>query len=437
MHKLLYGMLTAICTATGAAGAQTAIYDRDPDHLWNRLYRAIAMRTEGGIQYGADIAEPFREGFDDPNKLIALLDEFLQKHGEDRAAGDLKRALLLNDVWAAFDLAAADSKDRLLQHKLASVVGRLRLRGAAIARLPDNYAAAVRSAQYARDFDPLRPESAFLPPDLLDPKGPWVQIAGSGVDLVAPMHVAMLSGRSAFLIFIRCPGGRAASLAYLNRLNLYRTPWQLKPAEIAYTVPNHGSVRWHPLTLDPTTPQFPVGTIVALVRQLAVVNDDLEPAITPITQEVQFRVYRKIGAAGDVADARHFSDSQQVYEFVLRRRDLLAGHSGGLRQVTPEEVEYQLASTPMTATHAELLRGSVVLSTCADCHSRDGILSVNSYTGFLSGADKTNPQLLPASDPNSQRAATVEWKRRQFNWGLFRGLLQVDEHCDAAKHLAR
>src|ERR1700687_698027 len=68
----------------------------DPEHLWNRLYRAIAVRTEGGVDYGIDNSEPYYDGFDNPEKLIAILDEFLQKHGEDRAPSDLTRALLLN-----------------------------------------------------------------------------------------------------------------------------------------------------------------------------------------------------------------------------------------------------------------------------------------------------------------------------------------------------
>ena len=53
----------------------------------------------------------------------------------------------------------------------------------------------------------------------------------SGV--IAPFHVGSFSGRSTFQIFIRCPGGRKATLAYLQTLNLYRTPWALEPAVIA------------------------------------------------------------------------------------------------------------------------------------------------------------------------------------------------------------
>ena len=54
----------------------------------------------------------------------------------------------------------------------------------------------------------------------LDPQGPWIQVGEEGLGPVAPFHVQMLSGRSAFQVFINCPGGRAATLAYLGQAEL-------------------------------------------------------------------------------------------------------------------------------------------------------------------------------------------------------------------------
>ena len=203
--------LATICLAARSAQLPLPIYDRDPGHLWNRLYRAIAVRTEGAVDYGVDNAEPYYDAFDDPTRLAAILDEFLDKHGEGRARGDLKRALLQNDVWAAFDLATSPkvgASGMLLRRRLARVIERLHLKSSQISGLPDNYAQAVESAAFAADFDPEHPDRAFLPPDLLDPKGPWVEIGADGLGAVAPVHVEMLSGRSVFRVFIRCPGGR-------------------------------------------------------------------------------------------------------------------------------------------------------------------------------------------------------------------------------------
>ncbi|MGH8251297.1 MAG: hypothetical protein ACREVI_11500, partial [Steroidobacteraceae bacterium] len=51
MRTLLCGVTVVLLSVPiQAADQQAAIYDQDPEHLWNRLYRAVAVRTEGGIQ---------------------------------------------------------------------------------------------------------------------------------------------------------------------------------------------------------------------------------------------------------------------------------------------------------------------------------------------------------------------------------------------------
>jgi hypothetical protein len=423
MRTLLGGVgVVLLFVAAQAADRRVTIYDQDPEHLWNRLYLALAVRTEAGTQYGVDNSVPFDEDFDDPEKLAAVLDEFLNADGQDLASGDLRRALLLHDVWAAFDLSAR-SERKELRRRLARVVGRLRMQDQAIAGLQDNYAEAVKSGSFANEFDPAHPEMAFLPPDLFDVNGPWVQIGESGLGLVAPVHVEALSGRSAFRVFIRCPGGRKPTLAYLERLNLHRTPWAHKPARFGITYPDERQVRGEP-ALDPATPQLPEGTIVALVRQMAAINEKIEPVMTPITQSVQFRVFRKI-SAGPYRDTRsEFADSQLVFEFAMRRRDLLAGKAGGLHQVAPDEAEYQLIGG-LHGTRAVQLRGSVVMSTCARCHSGNGIFSINSFTRAI-GSRTVNPQLLPADNADYQGVSAMYWKKQQFDWGLLRGLLEQE-----------
>jgi hypothetical protein len=434
---LAIALATLIWAVTQAAQAPVTIYDTDSQHLWNRLYREIAVRTDGGAAYGIDDAEPFNEPFDSPQQLIAVLKEFLADHGERRSSSDLRRALLQNDLWAAFDLAARSSagpQDHALRPLLARVIERLGLPDAALSHLPDNYAAAVKSARFAADYDPAHPERPFLPPDLFAADGPWVQIAADDRGApVAAMHVEMLSGRSLFKVFIRVPGGREATLAYLAALNLYPTPWALKPADIATTYPDQAKVRWSPLRFDPQTPQFPPGTIVALVRQMMAVDDQLEPVPTPITQKVQFRVFKEVGPATaggkpcalppSRANECGFSAREVADEFVLRRHDLLDGAAVGLHAVAADEAEYQLTTIPMGGSRAHLLRGPVVLATCARCHSADGIFSVNSYSGPFS-PDRANPQLLPARAPQLEAQRTADWKEKQFNWGLLRGLIE-------------
>ncbi len=429
MRRLLLAMIAALgCCAVHAAEALAGVYDRDPEHLWNRLYRAVATRTAEGIEFGADNSEPYLDPVEDVARLNAVLDEFLAGDGRSRPPGDLRQALLLNDVWAAFDLAVArDAKS--LQQKLARAVWRLRMPAAAIVALPGNYAQAVKRGDFAADFAPARPDTPFLPADLFDANGPWVQIGKPG-GLVALSHVAGMSGRSTFQVFIRCPGGRKATVEYLQTLNLYRTPWAFEPAEIATNEPSKEQVRWDPLRLNDRTPQFPAGTMVALVRQMVVIDEKLEPVPTPITQAVQLRVFKKVGALRGSDTLASLAERQSVYDFVMRRRDLLAGRSGGLHAVTRDEREFRQTHYPGAddiARAREHRVGPVVLSTCARCHLADGIFSVHSYTGMLNPYRSLNPQLLPAEAPDYQRAAAVEWKKRQFDWGLLRGLLATQK----------
>ena len=243
------------------------------------LSRDCRANREGAVDYGVDNAEPYRDAFDDPKRLAAILDEFLDKHGERRARGDLRRALLQNDVWSAFDLATTPevgASGVLLRRRLAHVIERLQLKSSHNSSLPDNYAQAVKSAAFATDFDPEHSDRAFLPPDLLDPNGQWVEMGETGLGAVAPFHVEMLSGRSAFRVFIRCPGGRPATLSYLETLNLYPTPWALNPQDIGSRSPDHGKgaralhLRCYSIQ---RLRQFPPGTdCCVLVRQMMVVE---------------------------------------------------------------------------------------------------------------------------------------------------------------------
>jgi len=424
MRLILCGaLLTLIASSADAADAPVAIYSSDPNHLWNRLYRAMAIRTLDGVEYGADIAEPYPDDFDSRKQLISTLDEFLRTKAERSLPGEARRALMLNDVWTAFDISTAHGGTQL-RFRLARAIERLRMPISDVARLKENYAESVKTGKFPKDFDPAHPDVPFLPPDLFDPAGPWVQIGESGRGLAAPTHVEMVSGRSAFLVFIRCPGGRQATLSYLQRLNLYPTPWQPNAESVGTSYPNNEHVRLDALVPDHNAPQFPEGTVVALVRRMMVIDEKLDPVLTPITQKVQFRVYRKLNATThEPRDA--FDQTQSVYEFVMRRREVIAGMGGGLHPVSPDEKEYQMLIVPAVRGNPSYFTGPVVLRTCARCHSAEGIFSVRSYLGMFDQRP-ANPQLLPADHPEYQGIATARWKKAQFSWGLLEGLLQAE-----------
>ena len=432
MKKVLLGAaLILTVTATALADeAPPAVYDPDPQHVFNRLYAAIAVRTEGGKRFGIDNVTAFSERFDDSAQVAALADELVARKDLVTSLGELKRSLLLHDVWTAFDVAALFD-DRKALRPLARAVRVLAMDEQSIARLPDNYADAVLSGAFAKDFDPQHADRAFLPADLFDPQGPWIQLGEMGVDLVAPMHVSAVGARSAFMVFIRCPGGREATLGYLNTLNLYRAPLALvqDPIATAYEPSGERPVRSDVVMLDRKTPQFPPGTVVALVRQMAVVNNKLQPVMTRITQSIQFRVYKTTDWDWSRDARENFQKSQHPFEVTMTRADLLARRTGGLHQLADDETSQELTgSVRMEWTRAQKLRGPVVMSTCLRCHGGPGIFSVNAYSGLFDDSRRRalNPSLIPSVDPDYQRQTTMSRKMQRYDWGLLQGILTAD-----------
>src|SRR5262249_28488537 len=84
------------------------VYDADPEHLWNRLYAALYVRTtDDGQSYGQDELDPLLWEtstylLTEPRyqQVLGLLNEFLDRRGEKLIAHPLKRALLQHDLWA-------------------------------------------------------------------------------------------------------------------------------------------------------------------------------------------------------------------------------------------------------------------------------------------------------------------------------------------------
>ena len=106
---------------------------------------------------------------------------------------------------------------------------------------------------------PGHPERHFLPPDLLQRDGPWVEVTiDNGSRATASRHVYDFGARSAFRVFLHFPEGRPATVAYFARLRDFPRPWVLtrEPGQKRDT-----------LVLNPALPQFPVGAQAALVRR--------------------------------------------------------------------------------------------------------------------------------------------------------------------------
>lgn len=80
-------------------------YDPAPDHLWNRLNKALFIRTDAdGTQFGFNEPDILywvgtKHLLDQPShqQALAILDEFIHSHGERLIHDPVKRALLQRD----------------------------------------------------------------------------------------------------------------------------------------------------------------------------------------------------------------------------------------------------------------------------------------------------------------------------------------------------
>jgi hypothetical protein len=324
---------------------------------------------------------------------------------------------------------------------LAAVIGRLALSPGQIEELPNNYAAAVASGEFANDYNPQQPDRPFLPDNLFATDGPWVCV-GRPDGPVAPEHLGdnNLFTNSAFLVFLRLPGGRPATLDYLKRLRSFNQPPRVRPDDATrnagYTsIPN------------PQLPKFSAGTQVALVRRALLVTSPPRVVPTALTESVQLRVYLKIpdltlqtlnDAAGLDRDSNHRVRSLQFFhEFRLSRALLFAGRAGGLHAVGSHERDFKTGfrahmdddlEIPVTVDSRSIdARQDRIKETCIGCHNLPGVYSFNSYFSYVQGdyrgADTGRHAALSENPPAHVLGSTAQWKQTRPDWAALRTLL--------------
>ncbi|HBI44788.1 MAG TPA: hypothetical protein DDY78_18330 [Planctomycetales bacterium] len=475
--------LSAFCLVAGAAlvcyfaslgpaespaktSSERSLYDADPEHLWNRLHEAMFVRVgPDGRAYGQDRLEPLLWAGskhlleEHSNKrAVAVLEEFLKNRGERLIEDPVKRAVLQRDLWLVFNWLEGGranfaepgltpeevdaARDRL-RRPLAAVIGRLALAPDRIEKLPDNYAAAVASGEFPKQFDPEHPGKPFLPVDLFKADGPWVCV-GRPDGPVAPEHLrdtgTSVFTNSAFLLFLRLPAGRAATVDYLKRLRSFDQPLRVEAKETG-----NDAEKYLP---NPKLPPFLVGTQVALVRRALLIASTNTPTATALTESIQLRVYREVpgmtvqtlnaALAGGTEANRRAHSWQSFQEFRLSRSLLFADRAGGLRAVGPDEVDFhnpffryyhdEFENRKSGPTDRPFLERSQspVKEDCFACHSLPGVSSFNSYFNFrgnLNGNPVARPFSLAEMPVSEVAGAAVKWKEGRPNWTALRKLL--------------
>lgn len=451
------GWLFLLAAPTPAL-APAGVYHADPLHLWDRLHDALFVRIGAGAEFGRDRVEPLLWGTTkhllhgaSHDRLVSTLDEFLKTHGERLVADPLKRAMLQRDLWQVFSWLEherggfsgyGDTPEQWraaqvrLRERLAPAMARLALTARQIGSLRSNYDAAVRSGAFAPAFDPAQPERLYLPPDLFAPDGSWVAVGRRG-ELPATHHVTGDNPftTSAFLVFLRLPGGRAATLDYLQRL-------EASPELPAVGTGRSfgGSEHFEP---NPRFPQFPEGTQTALVRMALLVSSGPEIVASPIVELVQLRTYRRIPAITAeiimTAELRRQSEPwQHEQELTMSRARLFAGMAGGLGEPSDDEIRFRTGfATHGVDAFEGPLNGSGgpwprpyedkplprATAGCASCHRYPGVHSFNAYVPFHGPATaRRRPpfQHVPLAEGI---AAGVKWKQAQEDWTLLKRLL--------------
>lgn len=418
---------------TAKAVGENTIYDSNPNHLWNRLNATLFERTaQDGKRYGIDeldilywnrttnlLIEPSH------HRAVAVLDEFIQSHGEKEIREPLKRAWLQRDLWALFDrLYGADvyaPQLGELESRLVVVIRRLALTTNEIAALPGNYALTDRR------------QAPDLPRGLYETNGDWVSVSPDnfGDVEIAPAHDRFFGGRSAFLVMVHLPQGREAARAYLDQLRSVERFWTYVTNYFPVSTTNNPHQELHINEM----PQFPTNTEWALARRLVLIdaNGNLQP--TPITESIQMRRYVSLSE-------RHFFDvtnrdgtvraeetpRQKFFEFRMDRRK-----NGALREVAPDERDFifgpffvgldpfEMTRNDHPVPDSSTFRGNP-LDTCSQCHSATGIYSVASFTGMFPLGDVRLFGQIYETDPNREMMTAIDWKRQQFSWGLLQGL---------------
>jgi hypothetical protein len=416
------------------------LYDNDPVHLWDRLHAALRVReTANDGLVGVDSVDPILWSNtkhllagESHRSAVAALDEFIANHGERLIDDPVKRAILQHDLWAVFDwTCGSDGREagdfegqrKALQLRLASVLRRVALTRAQINALPNTYAAAVESRRFATEPDAAHPQTPFLPPDLLDPTGPWLNLYRPGDGIAAPLHVRSFGARSTFNTFLRHPGGREAGIAYLKQLSEFPDPYVASKDE-------HGRQQ---MNLNPKLPQFPAGTQVALLRRAILIDADGNLAPTNLVETVQLRVYLT-----DPATATGKREDQSFHEFNFTRRDLFSNPGGALRAVEADEqdiLNVQFAGHGIDWIEAPLNRPGEtrrlrypVMNACFSCHGGAGIFSVNTFTRMF--GPQTFSPTIGQSGPEMQFTLIEAAKRERFDFGLLQGLMRDRDRGD-------
>lgn len=432
-----------------ARSGPLAIFDADPQHLWNRIHSTFFVRTGPDDKvYGVDYLEPplwrdskhlFQETT--ANLVDDQLQEIIRSHDDPCFRDPLKRAILQRDLWlvASWRATFSDAKSSETLRLLAKAIGHLALTADEIAKLPDNYVDAIKSRTFPTAIDPERLSAGYLPADLLDPQGAWVCV-GRTDNPTAPGHrTSTPFTNSVFLVFIKHAEGRDAGFAFVKKIMEQEKPLLME--EIDST---RDGLRTPRLNLD--APQLPVGSQLALVRRMMLIDQRRQIVASPLTESVQIREITTQAKPDSVTeeDLILATKRRADFKFELSRAALFRGEAGGLQDVSDkldlktgflgaETDPFQRAAKldsqqkRLNAWQDSLLLFGTNRESCAICHrpaTTYGMLSLQRIWSFQESPEETRAMapMFPISSMERQEIEqrTIRWKEKQPEWLLLK-----------------
>ena len=401
--------------------AQFFPYSPRRDQLWNRIHRRLFNRvTFDGKILGCDELDPLlwkatTHVLAEPaySETIALLDLFLNGHGERMVGDPLRRAIFQHDLWAFFDWLVEPLADpqsgpgpdpyrerrQQLAERVARMIRLVALNRAEIQHLPNNF----DRLQRARG-----PEAS---PGLPDLALGWVLFGRDDGSIATPFHSTFISSRSVFFVFLKLPSGLPA-VGYLNQLAAYSR--KRKPKEDCF----HKAC---------SPPQFPAGTEVALVRRAMLIDADGDAALSPITESIQLRRYVDVPAVprGYRETHRDFERNaarQRFAEFRWRRalllRDESSLHELGARETAFEASRLSVQDFDYVEKYGDA-RGAPLRS-CGGCHVGPGVISFMTYSQMLSETKFLAPR---AATEIQEDAIARNYLQSTTSWKMLREMM--------------
>lgn len=395
-RALLFVVLGLLSVCTGYTqtplktnSVETTLYDPDSNHIANRVYKAIfAWKADTDA---TPTHWPKQKIALDIENLKSSLDELFRLDIAKEFSDPVKRVFLQRDLWLTFDWlaqqsGAAGSDNPVIQRKLTRCIQHLALPLAKLRQLPDNYADQLSSDAYPIEFDSSNPNVPFLPGGLWLRNSPWIMVGDRDTrGILASQHVEFFRGHSTYMIFVRLPAGRAATIVYLNRLST---------AAMAHE----------------KLPELPEGSQMALVGQVMAIDDKGMPFPTTLTESVQLRVYRQPKKSLTLAN-----DAQSRFEFRLDRAALFAHKPATLRPVGAKDTDWEYINYLGTKKEDADSKGAI-MNSCFDCHNEPGIESFRTFTEMRNSRGQIRQMTL--SKRSEEAGRTVVWKKRQLDFQL-------------------